>query len=544
MNSTLLRFANYARRSSEGEGKQVASIPAQESAAKALVERDQLNVAKWLSEDRSAMIPNNRPVFDALITMLKAGEVNAILCWHVDRLARNSLEAGLLQQLLHDGVIQCVKTPEREYRPGDHAVLFALETSMAVQYSRDLGRNVRRGTDDKAAMGWYPHSSKPGYMVERGTKHVVPCPEQFPLLRRAVELLLGGDLSVPNVLAQVNAMGYRTAKTAHGGNKPLSGSSLYRILHDPFYAGIFTYQGVQQRGKHLPLMTEDEFGKVQRILGRNLRSKPQQHFHAYAGLIRCGICGCQITAETKVKQSRSTKRHRTYTYYHCTGRKGCPKVSISEEQLDLLMAQKLGQCQLEPAFAEWAMACLGRDSVTAVSQDQVARKQAATSLNALSRKLDRLMEMREDQEISVEEFQAGRAKYQAQRHAIEQERARNDAKGSRDTATLKNLLSFSATAYTNFVHGSQHDKRAVARAFATGYVLTRETLDASVHPGLDTIRTFEPPKSQSQQIDSGGSGGSRSEWRARWEKLRKIVAQSDIPFEAPPDTVPAERLAA
>ena len=75
MNSTLLRFANYARRSSEGEGKQVASIPAQESAAKALVERDQLNVAKWLSEDRSAMIPNNRPVFDALITMLVPGLV-------------------------------------------------------------------------------------------------------------------------------------------------------------------------------------------------------------------------------------------------------------------------------------------------------------------------------------------------------------------------------------------------------------------------------------------------------------------------------------
>jgi len=46
--------------------------------------------------------------------------------------------------------------------------------------------------------------------------------------------------------------------------------------------------------------------------------------------MRCGVCGCQITAERKLKHYKQSGRTVTYTYYHCTGRKGCLKDSISE----------------------------------------------------------------------------------------------------------------------------------------------------------------------------------------------------------------------
>lgn len=507
----------------------MASISAQEASFRDVVARDSLAVRHWLTEDKSAMVPHNRPVFTRLIEMLQSGEVNAILCWHVDRLSRNALESGLLQQLLHDGVIQCVKTPERIYRPEDHALLFALEASMAVQYSRDLRRNVRRGVEDKVANGWYPYSAKPGYRVEKNGE-IVLHPEQFPLLRRTFELVLSGDYSIERALHATNSMGYQTEKTRSGGGKPMNRSTLHRILHDPFYTGSFSFDGVEHQGKHTPLITKEEFDKVQRILGRSLVAKPQKHFHRYAGLMRCGVCGCQITVETKVKQSRFTGRYRTYTYYHCTGRKGCPKSSVSEEQLDHQVAHALKGCSLHPAFAAWAEASLTRDEVAIPAHDLVQSQATSETLTHIARKLGRLQEMREDNELTADEFKARRSVFLARKAEIEQDLRRNEEKATRDTATLKNLLSFTAHSHTRFVRGGPEEKRQVALSFATGYVLTQGNLTVSLHPGLETIRTFEPQNNRDHQIGPGDSGPGNPGWRALWDELRETVARTDVPF--------------
>ena len=92
-------------------------------------------------------------------------------------------------------------------------------------------------------------------------------------------------------------------------------SATYKILSSPFYAGILDRYGDWRVGrKHEPMVTLDEFNRVQEFFGHPGRPKPVTHAFAYTGLIRCA-CGLSITAEEKVKPSG---RH--YTYYHCTRR--------------------------------------------------------------------------------------------------------------------------------------------------------------------------------------------------------------------------------
>src|SRR5436309_4765167 len=81
----------YSRKSTESEDRQVLSIDSQIDEMNAIGARESLPIVEVLSEARSAKEPG-RPVFNAMMTRLEAGEAEGILCWKLDRLARNPVD--------------------------------------------------------------------------------------------------------------------------------------------------------------------------------------------------------------------------------------------------------------------------------------------------------------------------------------------------------------------------------------------------------------------------------------------------------------------
>lgn len=70
-----------------------------------------------------------------------------------------------------------------------------------------------------------------------------------------------------------------------------------------------------------------------RLLSIN-RIQPKKRVFPFTGFMRCGSCGCLITAERKVKRYKETRRTVEYEYYHCTHRKGdCGERSVTTETL-------------------------------------------------------------------------------------------------------------------------------------------------------------------------------------------------------------------
>jgi DNA invertase Pin-like site-specific DNA recombinase len=532
-----LRFIRYCRKSSQGKSKQAESISAQETILNDVAERDHLNVAYKLSEARSAKKPHIRPVFNELLELINIGKADAILCWHLNRLFRNPFDSGQIQQLLQDGKIRCIRTPERDYYPEDHALLMAVESSMANQYVRDLKRDVQRGARDKALRGWYPYKPKAGYLVDAFTHDVLPDPNCFPLLKRAWELMLTRTFSVPQVLSRLNSWGYRSPRTKSGGGKPMNKSSLYRMFKDPFYKGTFVFEGETLHGKHQPMISLAEYKAVQLQLGNSEHAKPQLHIHPYAGMIHCGVCGCLITAETHIKRYKTTGLTRSYTYYHCTGRRGCRKLSVLEGELEEQIIASLNGCRLDPFFIEWALGCLQRNEQDQASIEGAAAHSASTGEQVLRRKLENLFSMRENGEISREEFIERRAHHLAALNSLQDQKERKNTKRQRDRQTINNLLCFSRDGYDAFTEGNPEGKRLVARAFAVDYVLTLGKLEIMTHPGLDLIRMFEPQKNRDSQSNSGDHGMQLFAWRAMWAQLLQIVADSDQEFEGLPESL-------
>ena len=62
--------------------------------------------------------------------------------------------------------------------------------------------------------------------------------------------------------------------------KPVSIQQMYKILRDRYYCGYVTFKGIEYPGRHTPLITEDLFERVQKVLdthqgtGVRFRSHP------------------------------------------------------------------------------------------------------------------------------------------------------------------------------------------------------------------------------------------------------------------------------
>ena len=78
----------YARKSTEGDEKQVESISRQIEIASDLIKRDSVVMPKShiVSEKKSAKIPDNRPLFTELIRLGEKKEHTVIYCWLFNRL--------------------------------------------------------------------------------------------------------------------------------------------------------------------------------------------------------------------------------------------------------------------------------------------------------------------------------------------------------------------------------------------------------------------------------------------------------------------------
>ena len=112
------RCIAYLRKSTED--KKGLSIPAQRSVALELAEKHKLELVKIYWEERSAL-HTGRPEFTKLMDDLRSGKAEYVLCWQLNRLARNMDDGGEIIHSLQNKVIKGIITANKTFLP-DHAV--------------------------------------------------------------------------------------------------------------------------------------------------------------------------------------------------------------------------------------------------------------------------------------------------------------------------------------------------------------------------------------------------------------------------------------
>lgn len=406
--SPKFKYFLYARKSSESEDRQVQSIDDQVDRLKKLASDLSLSIKKTYTEAKSAKKPNNRPLFDEMIQKIENGEADGILCWHLNRLTRNPIDSGKLSWLLQQGVLKSIQTIERQYLPSDNVLLFNVETGQANQYILDLSKDTRRGLLKKLNAGWQNGIAPLGYLNDKENKIIKTDPERFNLVRKMFDLMLTGNYTPPRILDMANnEWGFRTRKFKRIGDCPLSRSGIYKIFTSLFYTGIIENNGIQYEGKHERMITLEEYDRVQMLLGREGKPRPKTHDFAFTGSMRCGVCGCLYTAETKIKFLKSGKIN-AHTYYHCTRKttkiKCDQRKNIPLADLEIMIEKEIEKYTILPEFLQWALEGLNKKNDTEIEDRTKVYEMQHKNLTETQKELDELTKMRYRQLIDDQAF--------------------------------------------------------------------------------------------------------------------------------------------
>ncbi len=358
-------------------------------------------IGEPLFESKSAKRPFIRTVFEELLQEIEDGKIDGIVCWKLDRLSRNPTDSGRLQQLLQDGKLKHILTNDKSYYPEDNAIVFSVEAGMSNQYIRELASNTKRGMQSKAEKGDKPGVPPVGYLNDRFEKIVIADPDRFHLVRILWDKMLTGTYSIAQLVTIADKeLNLTTPVRGKTGGKPIAYSTLCNMFRNPFYTGRLRYKDNLYPGNHTPMITEEEFEKVQQIIDPSHTTRPKDKTYNFPlrNLFKCGECGFAITVEQKQKRIKSTGETKAYTYYHCTGKNKAikcsqPKLHVNEDSLMQQLKDKLSGYTIDPDFYKLAIEALAQQEDEVVEKDQAQttardkaiekKKQAITNLRRM-----------------------------------------------------------------------------------------------------------------------------------------------------------------
>ena len=487
------KYFLYIRRSQDAEDRQMASLEDQEKEMREVADRLSLNVIDVFLESQSAKKPG-RPKFNEMMMRIHAGEADGILCWKVNRLARNPVDGGQIQWLLQQRVIKHIQTYSSDYQPTDNVLMMAIELGMANQFVNDLSVDVKRGMRSKAERGWMAQRQLPiGYKhnkgYEKGEAEIVSTPE-LKIVKRLFSTMLEGAHSASDIWRLATQYGIVTKS-----GKPKALQSVFNMFTNEFYCGFYYWKGadgaeVRHRGKHEAILTEDEFNRVQKLLGKKGRpTRVNKLDFAFRGPTMCGECGCAVTAESKVRTVCTHCKHKfsckvgtacpkchtdisemvnpkiyTNVYYHCTKKSkvhACSQKSIDESELEKQIAKELSDVEISEDFFRWSVEALkymhGDESAT---QEAVVKNLQKKEEDLRSR-LDELFVMRADREISGEVMAKMSKETEKELRDVEQEQKRLHNRMTEWLTKADKYLTFAEQVTEKFNKASNEEKRAM-----------------------------------------------------------------------------------
>lgn len=539
-----IKYIAYVRKSTEEADRQAMSIDAQIKCIKQAYPTLDITFIKGddgtLGESKSAAKPNNRPLFNKMLKDLSKGKYQGVIAWHPDRLARNALDAAEIVMMIQQGHIQDLKFCNFSFEPTPEGIMMLqMIMSQAQYFSAKLSKDVRRGNRQKREKGGITGVAPMGYLNHPGTPSMIPDPERFDTMRKAFELIMTGEYSIKEIAEIMNEKwGFRTLQRKKLGGRPVSVQGLHKAFHNPLYAGFVPdpYSDKLFKGDFEPMITEAERDRVIEVLSRTGNGVPHltktiKKF-PLRGFIRCGVCGCQITAHERTKHQKNGNTH-VYRYYHCTHRSRdieCHQGAIREEDLQAQLEELLGQYEITPQLYEWGMKALKEIADSEKTDRNNIQDMQARTIKETQDTLDNLLDLVARGVITADQYKQKSAEIEARLAKLQEEQTETSKRVQNWYEIVGTTLQCLDTATERFNDGDINDKRRILSALGSDPILKDGKLSIKEHFWLKPIKEhkhiiYNQVRTCPQQIENAPSGAIYQ----RWRRVRDLNPRSRLP---------------
>lgn len=485
----------YARKSTDGEDRQVASVSAQIKVMDAVGKEMDLSVVETLDEASSGFHVG-RTEFNKMLDKIQRGEADSILVWKLSRLARNPDDAGRIMGMLQRGEIKHIRTIDRDWLPEDNVMMMYVEFGVTNQFSRDLSDDTTRGLFDKAERGWHPKASLPlGYIhspfKKLGEEEILTDNKRFIIVQSSLKKVASGQMRPVEALQYANARGLTTKK-----GKPISSSTFYRMLTEHFYYGRFEFpkgSGNWFDGKHKKAITEEEFNLIQKYRGKKDAPRPQKHLFPYTGMMKCGECGCSIIVDPKVKVQKNGNKHE-YHYYRCTKSKGeCSQKYLEVKKMEKQLSELLATVEISEAFHEWALDELQNEITKDIKDRTEIMKVAQKGYDGALEQINELVKGYVAKKIPEEAYNSTLGTLEAEKRKYKDILDNADERVTEWVRDTKKAVDFAKTARERFENAEDlQTKNEILSGLGTNIVIKDLQISLDIEKPLIVIKEAHP----------------------------------------------------
>ena len=346
-NTHQYRAAIYARYSSVGQRDE--SIEGQIRECEDFAKRNNISIVKVYADRAvSGTSTCKRDEFNKMIKDSEKGIFDAVICWKIDRFARNRYDSAMNKAKLKKNGCRLFYAKESIPDGPEGIILESVMEGYAEYYSENLSQNVKRGNYESALECKTLGVKVLGYRKAPDGKYEID-PESAPAIRYIFEQYANGIPSV-KIVDELNNRGY---KTLTGGK--FNKNSVAQIVKNEKYAGVYTYKdSIRVEGGIPALVDRETFDKCQRILEKHRRSPCTSNGKAVGkylltGKLYCGECGA-----TMVSGTGTSKTGRRYGYYQCSKAQfhKCNKKRVKKEWIEKIVTDKLKEIIHDDKFID------------------------------------------------------------------------------------------------------------------------------------------------------------------------------------------------
>lgn len=316
----------------------------------------------------------NREAFQRLLGDIDTGKINCVLVKDLSRLSRNYADAGsLIEHRFARAGVRFISLGEEidSHRNPDSIsnLLVPITNVLNDHFCYQTSQKIRQVFDYKRRSGAFIGGfAAYGYRKDPENKNVLLIdPEAAGVVGEIYRWFLAG-MSRSAIVRRLNdrgvlcpsrykqSQGLRYQNPQGGAQSLWSGKTVTDILKNRLYLGEMV-QGRQRvksykihtqiqvpreewvvvPGTHPPIVTQEDFDRVQRLLGRTTRTPGRNgEPYLFSGLLRCGDCGGAM--------SRSRVKDRIYYFcrtYKDRSRMVCTKHTLRHPQLETAVLQAI-----------------------------------------------------------------------------------------------------------------------------------------------------------------------------------------------------------
>lgn len=350
MTKKILRCAIYIRVSTAEQQMHGKSLQAQrEYLERYAKENGMMVVGVYADEGKTARKElKKRKAIHSLLNDVKAGKIDVILFWRIDRWFRNLSDFYKVQDILDEHNVYWISASEpginMETRDGRLQLNVVLSigqnevdtTSERIKFVNES--SIRQGKlifgDANMPLGY-----KAG--IVDGRKAMIKDPDTENMVIAFFDYYKKHQ----NKSGTLRYM----QETFH---IDFSYNMLRTMLSSEFYKG--TYRGFPYCPAYL---SEEEWNEIQSIAHKNIKHTPSGRIYLFSGLMRCPVCN-QLLAGTGCSSviNRKTGEKRTYCYYRCN-RAITDKICSNRHRVSQNLIEKHLLEKFEDLYKDYAVRC-------------------------------------------------------------------------------------------------------------------------------------------------------------------------------------------